>query len=164
MMARLKPLSFLPALLICCMIWSFSAREAEDSAQMSGGVGEIIIHACNRMFRLEMEEEEVLVMAEQLQPVVRKGAHLSEYFLLALAATLPIFVYGRTSGKFFLLAGLLCLLFAVSDEFHQSFVPGRSAELRDVLIDSAGICAGLLLAMTIISKSGRIEVIRRRMP
>ena len=36
-------------------------------------------------------------------------------------------------------------IFAGLDEFHQYFVPGRSAELRDVLIDSLGICVGIIL-------------------
>ena len=42
-------------------------------------------------------------------------------------------------------------LYALSDEFHQRFVPGRSCSLRDVLIDSAGCLSGILI--TVILKS-----------
>ena len=41
--------------------------------------------------------------------------------------------------QFFIYPATLSFLYAVSDEFHQSFVPGRSASIRDVLIDTIGI-------------------------
>ena len=44
------------------------------------------------------------------------------------------------------LAFLLTMLYAVSDEYHQTFVPGRSGNLVDVLIDAAGAALGLWLA------------------
>ena len=41
---------------------------------------------------------------------------------------------------------LLCALYAASDELHQAFIPGRSPQLADVLIDCGGALAGILLA------------------
>jgi VanZ family protein len=38
---------------------------------------------------------------------------------------------------------IFCVLLAILDEIHQIFVPGRSAEVRDVLIDTLGACFGL---------------------
>lgn len=142
----MRLLSFVPLILMMCIIWSFSSRDAEGSSQMSGSTGAMVVHAANRMFRVEMTESEVSALAEHLQPVVRKTAHVAEYFLLALTATLPLFAYGKISGRFFLLAGVFCVLYAATDELHQSFVPGRSAQIRDVLIDGAGVAAGILLA------------------
>lgn len=52
-------------------------------------------------------------------------------------------------------AFLATVLYAVTDEFHQSFVPGRSCELRDVLIDSSGALVLLLLLLA-------FEALRRR--
>lgn len=43
------------------------------------------------------------------------------------------------------LAWLLAVLYGITDEFHQSFVPGRFATLEDVLLDAAGAAIGLLL-------------------
>lgn len=43
--------------------------------------------------------------------------------------------------------GLTGALYAASDEFHQLFVPGRSGQISDVLLDSAGVCFGVLLGM-----------------
>jgi len=43
----------------------------------------------------------------------------------------------------------VCVLFAVSDEFHQQFVPGRGPQVRDVFIDSSGAALGLLLCLAV---------------
>jgi VanZ family protein len=70
---------------------------------------------------------------------VRKCAHMCEYaflFFLARRALLltPPRLYG-TSGLWPL---ALCFFYAMTDEFHQLFVPGRSAQFNDVLIDTTG--------------------------
>jgi VanZ family protein len=72
--------------------------------------------------------------------VVKKGAHLLGYGLLALANW-----YGlRFDKRHWRLAFLLSVFYAISDEFHQSFVPGRHPSWVDALvIDGSG--AGLML-------------------
>lgn len=44
---------------------------------------------------------------------------------------------------------LLCMLYAITDEIHQHFVPGRSCELRDVLIDTTGALLGIFISYLI---------------
>lgn len=78
--------------------------------------------------------------------VLRKGAHLVVYGLLALACL--------RGGRDLLLAFGLTVAYAVTDEFHQSFVPGRVGAPRDVLIDAAGAAVALLLV-------GRMQRVRR---
>lgn len=52
----------------------------------------------------------------------------------------------RVSGfKAFTLALGICILYAISDEFHQLFVPGRGGQIRDVLIDSTGAIVGVAI-------------------
>ena len=46
---------------------------------------------------------------------------------------------------------LVGVLYAASDEFHQSFVPGRSPSIVDVGIDSLGVLTGILAVLIIIS-------------
>ena len=71
--------------------------------------------------------------------IVKKGGHMLGYGLLALS-----YSYGlRWDKKRLCLAWLLAILFAITDEFHQSFVPGRNPSIVDVGIDSTG--AGLAL-------------------
>ena len=51
--------------------------------------------------------------------------------------------YMVINTKLVLLSLLICFLYACSDEIHQLFVPGRSGEARDVLIDTLGACLGV---------------------
>ena len=74
--------------------------------------------------------------------LVKKGGHALGYGLLALAY-LYAFRLSPTKLKF---AWLLALLYAILDEFHQSFVAGRYASWVDVMIDSVAAAIALLWA------------------
>ena len=69
---------------------------------------------------------------------LRKGTHFAEYALLCAL------LFRALRGRL-VLAWTLTVLYAVSDEFHQSFVDGRIGTPRDVLIDAAGALAAALL-------------------
>jgi VanZ family protein len=69
--------------------------------------------------------------------VLRKGAHLTEYALLAV---LLLRALGRELPAF-----LLGLAYAGTDELHQHFVRGRHASPFDVAIDAVGLALGLLV-------------------
>ena len=96
----------------------------------------------------------------QVQFFVRKGAHLSEYAILALLLwrALRITV---PQANMSILAGIVLLasaVFAVSDEFHQSFVASRTASPVDVLIDICGALIALALcSLARIRKAGKQE-------
>ena len=92
---------------------------------------------------------------------LRKGAHLTEYavlFLLARRAIEGSFAKISVSG-FVALSVIFSVLYAVSDEFHQSFVPGRSASVSDVCIDSSGVLIGLLIYLLWSRKGLRVNKI-----
>ncbi|MBP1610430.1 MAG: VanZ family protein [Acidobacteria bacterium] len=72
----------------------------------------------------------------------RKGGHLCGYALLA-ASLLHALTYGmEISRAHFIAAVCLAVLYAVSDEWHQTFTPGRSPSVYDVGIDTAGALIG----------------------
>jgi VanZ family protein len=80
-----------------------------------------------------------------LDLVLRKCAHLTVYALLAMACVRGLAHHGLGQRGQLLGGGAMALAYAISDEFHQTFVPGRSGAPRDVAIDLIGIAAGLLL-------------------
>lgn len=91
---------------------------------------------------------------EMLSFGVRKCAHFTEYTLLGWSIALTAADYlerlraeGRdvTSGAQFIAPWLIGTAYAVTDEIHQYFVPGRSCEVRDVVIDSCGVLVGALI-------------------
>jgi VanZ family protein len=80
--------------------------------------------------------------------MIRKGAHLSEYAVLALlllraAGYIPNLK--RSTQILYLSAWIACVFVATTDEFHQRFVRSRGASVRDIMIDSAGAILGLLI-------------------
>jgi VanZ family protein len=82
-----------------------------------------------------------------LHHLIRKSAHVTEYCILSL-----LILRGLAAGRreFHLRWALLAILFVAGyaslDEFHQSFVPGRTAAVSDVFIDTCGGTAGLIIA------------------
>ena len=80
----------------------------------------------------------------QVDFAVRKTAHFLEYTLLGMLLTLLLDSY-RARWHWLSWAG--CTLYAATDEIHQLFVAGRTGKWQDVLLDSSGALAGLLLAM-----------------
>jgi VanZ family protein len=83
--------------------------------------------------------------------LVRKGAHVTEYVVLALLCLRAVRISFRRhpSDRFCAAAGFalaISVTYAATDEFHQSFVPGRTSSLGDVLIDACGASAALVVA------------------
>ena len=157
--AVLKPFSFLPALLMISLIFSFSAQDGETSGELSYEVSELIVEAANEAFELHWTDSQIRYYTEWIHHPVRKLAHMTEYFLLAVSVSFPLYVYGVRGLWLPLLAGGLCVGFAALDEYHQSFVAGRGPSSRDVLIDSVGVLAGVLVVQ-LICFLGRVTVLR----
>ncbi len=141
----LKPLSFVPALCMMYLIFSFSAQDGAQSSQLSSLVGSKLLTQANHILDLEMDAAQIAHYTAALQFYIRKMAHITEYFLLAVSVALPLYVYRVRGFWLLLVAGIFCVGFAGLDEYHQSFVSGRSASLRDVGIDSIGIFAGIYI-------------------
>ncbi len=141
----LKPLSIIPAILMMYMIYKLSAQDATSSSALSHEVSRILVLAYNKICGKGYDNVTLNLLIEHIHPYVRKGAHVTEYILLAMSVSLPLYVYRIRGFKLTLIAGFFCICFAVFDEFHQSFVAGRVCDYHDVLIDSAGIIVGIIV-------------------
>lgn len=127
------------------LIFSFSGQTGEVSGQLSYRISYEIVEAKNEILEENLSLEQLAYEAENIHYYVRKAAHMTEYFLLALAISLPLYVYHVRGIWLMILAGILCVVFAGLDEYHQSFVAGRGPSLKDVGIDSIGAFAGILM-------------------
>ena len=152
-----KPLSFLPALMLMYMIYSFSGETGDISSMTSYRVAHAVVETVNTVTGQHWEEWQINSYSDQLNGIVRKGAHVTEYFLLAIAVSFPQYVYGVRGILLMLLAGIICVGYAFGDEYHQSMVAGRAASTRDVAIDSIGIFFGVILTR-LIGWSGRMAI------
>lgn len=79
-----------------------------------------------------------------IQFVVRKGAHLTEYAILAALLSRAFRQNQARVGGTLVVSFLIAGVYAAFDEFHQSFVASRTSSPRDVLIDCAGALVGLV--------------------
>ncbi len=138
---------------ILCIIWMlvifwFSAQVADDSQEMS----DFFVHLLDAVFSLDIMKNEII--RDMTSFLVRKAAHMSEYAVLAILFGLTIREYKKE--PWLLLALAATAAYAATDEVHQLFVPGRSGQLKDVLIDTAGGALGLgLLALILYLKRRR---------
>ena len=149
-----------------CLIFSFSNQPATEASKVSGGLCHRLVERANDTLHLDMTEKQQLAMAEKIEYPVRKAAHMTEYFILAITVALPFYVYGLRGFPLLLVAGIICVGFACTDEYHQSFVGGRSPAIRDVCIDSVGAFFGIMVVRivcwTVLAPSRAAQRRRRR--
>lgn len=162
---------FLLALCQMIGIFCFSARNADLSTEDSHRVGRLVGSLLIPGFESWTEEKQE-AFAGTIDYPIRKAAHASEYCVLAmlLAAFFLAeqacriregYERGDTPGqnhRGMLRRAFLCTtLYAVSDEFHQIFVPGRSCQVKDIVIDSAGALTGLVLIWLLMNLHARLR-------
>lgn len=155
-------LSFLPALLLLCMIFGFSAQTGEESGSLSFQISLFLVKLFSPFLPAASTNEILIARAEAIHFFVRKAAHMTEYFFLTLSLQLPMqtCLKHRFSFSRRLFLGLsAAVIFAATDELHQSFVAGRSGNIADVCIDSVGIfLASLILFLfSVIAKRRRTK-------
>lgn len=155
----LKPLSFVPAIIMMCLIFSFSEQDGTTSSQLSFQVGVKVFSAANETFDRGWSTAKIEKLSEQSQYYIRKTAHFTEYFLLAVSVAFPLYVYGVRGLWLVIFAGGFCVAFAGLDEYHQSFTAGRSPQKKDVLIDSCGVFLGVIITR-IVGWTGRMTIFR----
>lgn len=131
-------------LIILCMalIFCFSSDSAEVSTKKSDG---LIVKTCEFVLGRELNKVEKEKYIDQFVFFVRKGAHFTIYCILGILIMSYFKEIYLVNKKGILIAFIICFLYACSDEIHQLFVPGRSGEIRDVLIDSIGSLLGIHL-------------------
>lgn len=129
-----------------CFIFGNSLKAGEQSAEQSSGVVDMVqkavgIFAPNSWIATATGEA-----YDRLHGIVRTIAHFCEFALLGALFTWCYRSY--TSEKaFFFVPVCLSILVPIVDEFLQTLTPGRAAEMKDVLVDTAGGAAGCVFAL-----------------
>jgi VanZ family protein len=126
--------------IIAWMVIIFSASSDQGSMQHSSRIIEPLL----LWFFPKLDPSIIhsIVMA------ARKGAHMTEYAILAGLLWRAFSPRNRNWGwewRPAWLALLIVILYAATDEFHQTFVPTREGSVVDVLIDTVGAAIGLLV-------------------
>ena len=139
--------AILLALIISVMviIFALSAQDGNDSGGTSGGLTEFLL-AIFGVDAGSLDEAEFT----KIEAFVRSAAHFSEYAILAFLSALLLATYEIKRIFMLLFAVAFSSFYAITDEIHQIFVPGRAAEISDWLVDTSGALTGAAVAILIL--------------
>ena len=136
-------------LLLCTffIIFGFSSQNGEQSGGISRKISETILKVSSNYNKLEEEEKEIVLY--RTESIIRKIAHFSIYTVVGFLLMGLLSTYKLRDKWRMIITIVIGILYAISDEFHQSFSPGRSPKVTDVYIDTLGIIVGALLVILI---------------
>lgn len=137
--------------IILIVIWmvvefNFSNQGGTKSSGTSSKVTKVIVN-------IVVREEDKLTetQMENIEKVVRKCAHYTIYTIGGVLIINYVYTMDKTKKQKILISLLFGTFYAVIDEVHQFFVPGRSAQVLDVGIDTLGVLTGILIYVGIAS-------------
>lgn len=144
-----KRILFLLILIITFfIIFNFSAQDGEESGSISRKVTEFIVDLISKIKTMDLNLK--INYIEKLHPIIRKLAHFSIYTVVGFATMGFMCTFDiRDIFKFITSFGV-GVTYAITDEIHQSFIPGRGPSIMDVGIDSLGVLAGILALIILI--------------
>ena len=140
---KIKILPWTLVILWMAVIFLFSHQPATESSDLSSGITKTIADI------ITSTAPDIKLNQESLHFFIRKCAHFGVYLILGILIANSLSHYNMSGLKVILLAFLICGLYAISDEIHQLYVPGRSGQVSDVLIDSSGGLVGILSLVAI---------------
>lgn len=137
-------------------ILSFSSKSAEVSKKQSGF---FVAFAQEIVVGIENKLNITLLNTDKLDYYIRKTAHVFNYFVLTLLLIIAYFSIEKSKKYTFTHSFLFAFLFSIFDELFQTFVPGRSGMLRDILVDQMGTIMALLLIYLVLKKTTKPNAI-----
>ena len=135
---------FAAVVLWMAVIFAFSMETAAESSHSSGTFIRTLFETFDRDFSVLSSAEQTGII-ESWSFAVRKAAHFSVFCVLGILTASAVSTFRFSRRKTALLSLAVCAAYAVSDEVHQYFVPGRACAVRDMLIDTCGAAFGILL-------------------
>lgn len=133
---------WIAVILWMALIFSFSMENAAESSESSGSFIRTLLETFDRDF-LSLPYADQHAAIESLSYLVRKTAHFCIFGMLGLLVTSAVSTHDLSMKKTALYSLVISALYAVSDEVHQYFVPGRACMLKDMLIDTCGAACGV---------------------
>ncbi len=131
-------------LCLSIQIFGFSSATAKKSGGTSKKISTVVFEVVQKVHPVAPQKREAAYFL--CDKIVRKMAHFSEYLLLAVLTLCLARSYQLKLKTSAVISGAYCLFYAITDEVHQLFVPGRSGEVLDVCIDFSGALTGILLS------------------
>ena len=140
-MKNKKIITFILIIAWMILLFCFSNQNREQSSEVSEKVTEIT----SRTLNIQIEKQ-----GQKLETKIRKLTHCGLYTIGGILILTHINLYDISLKKKILLTQIIGTSYAIFDEYHQTFVMGRSGEILDVLIDLLGVLTGLLIVILLL--------------
>lgn len=131
-------------LIVICILWAGfifynSSNTGSESNKRSYSIVKIIEKTVVKLNIPKLK----ITGEKDLNYVVRKNAHFFQYLVLAIFTTAIFFACNFKGRKAVIYILFISLLIPVIDEFYQKFIPGRTSNILDIIIDFAGGIVGM---------------------
>lgn len=130
------------------IIFNFSAQDGEASGSISTKVTEFIVNILSKVKNMDASLR--LHYITKLEPIIRKLAHFGVYTVVGFSVMGFMCTFDIKNIVKVITSFMIGLTYAISDEVHQYFIPGRSARVLDVCIDSVGVLTGIFILIILI--------------
>ena len=128
------------------VVFIFSSQSGDESSKVSTGFISSII----RLFNNNISQDELTAIVAIIHPYIRKLAHFTLYTIGGFLIYNLIKDSNLTSKRKVIISELIGMLYAVSDELHQTFISQRCGSIIDVFIDSLGVLFGISIYILIL--------------
>lgn len=158
----LRTILIILLLIMFGIIFNFSNQNGEKSGRLSREVTEDVTKNINSIQKLEESEKEKVL--NKIEYHIRKLAHFSLYFVVGMLTMSLMYTFDLENIKRAFISLGIGAMYAVTDEFHQLFIPNRTSSFFDVIIDSSGVLVGIFIIIFVVkfchiikNKCGKVE-------
>ena len=157
----LKIISTIFALVWMITVFIFSSQDGTQTLNTSGAFIQVIDSTLNNVESNNTNKTDTVNTqdnnnkkynySQELQTFVRKNAHYFLYTVGGIILSVFFYAFLKNNKKIYAFAILTGMIYAMSDEFHQRFVAGRTSRITDVGIDTLGVITGTILFMIFVN-------------
>ena len=128
-------------------IFGFSNQNSETSSGLSQKVANFVVEFIPSIENMPEPEKENVI--DRIESIIRKIAHYSIYTLVGILLMSLMSTYKIKELDRIAVSLIVGVIYAVTDEIHQAFVPGRGPLVTDVILDSIGVLTGIFIVMLV---------------
>ena len=157
----LKIISTIFVLVWMITVFIFSSQDGTQTLNTSGAFIQVIDSTLNNVESNNTNKTDTVNTqdnnnkkynySKELQTFVRKNAHYFLYTVGGIILSVFFYAFLKNNKKIYAFAILTGTIYAMSDEFHQKFIAGRTSRITDVGIDTLGVITGTILFMVFIN-------------
>ncbi len=151
----LRAILIILLIMLFMTIFNFSSQDGEESGSLSREVTNRVTKDIKSIQELEKNKKEKVL--GEIEHVIRKIAHFSIYTLVGILMMSLMSTYDLKQIKRVGISFGVGVLYAISDEIHQSFTPDRTPLVSDVCIDSCGVIVGIIIVIILLKLVQKIK-------